>query len=71
MTTHQATMPCMSCGSWYRTGNACNICGAICADPPEETHRTSIGGGTGGRLWSKRLHRYLTAEEVKSGAKGG
>jgi len=31
----------------------------------------SLGVRSGGRLWSKKLHRYLTEKEIKSRMKGG
>jgi len=26
----QSNCPCNNCGSWYRRGNMCNICGVFC-----------------------------------------
>ena len=69
MTTHQATAPCPSCGSWYRDVDMCNVCGKICNDPPEKEIRY-VSRSTG-RIWSKKYHRYLTGAEIKAGEKGG
>lgn len=43
--------------SYFVKDDKCNVCG-----------KDRKGGG---RLWSKKLHRYLTEDEVKAGMKGG
>jgi predicted RNA-binding Zn-ribbon protein involved in translation (DUF1610 family) len=68
--THQVSMPCPVCGSWYRNVNRCNVCGVVVDDKiqsePVFRPRSSIG-----RLWSKKYHRYLTEKEIKNGMVGG
>lgn len=70
MITHQATQACPKCGSWYRNVDKCNICGNVCNDPP---HNEQIWYKSRDlkRLWNKKLHRYLTQDEIKRGMKGG
>lgn len=71
-TTHQSSIPCPNCGSWYRNSDKCNMCGIVVEEPiVEEKSHCNIGSLTGGRLWSKNLKRYLTEKEIKSGMKGG
>jgi hypothetical protein len=67
----QVTVPCSSCGSWYRRGDRCNLCGQECQAAPEVEHRTTIIGERSGRQWSSKLHRYLTEAEIKAGKRGG
>lgn len=70
--THQASSACPQCGSWYRNVDKCNKCGVVIVEQAEEkTVSKSIGARFGGRLWSKKLGRYLTEKEIKSGMKGG
>jgi hypothetical protein len=70
--THQASSACSGCGSWYRNKTRCNRCGIEVIEPePEVICKKSIGIRSGGRLWSKKLGRYLTEKEIKSGMKGG
>jgi len=70
--THQASSACPQCGSWYRNVDKCNRCGVVIAEQTEEKPVSrSLGVRSGGRLWSKKLHRYLTEKEIKSRMKGG
>lgn len=70
--THQASSACSQCGSWYRNANNCNRCGVVIVEQTEEkTVSRLIGARSGGRLWSKKLGRYLKEKEIKSGMKGG
>ncbi len=71
MITHQGRMSCPECGSWYRNGTKCSYekCGIEIKDPeyirPEKRIRQK------GKLWSSKLHRYLTPKEITAGFKGG
>lgn len=70
--THQTSSACPQCGSWYRNVDKCNKCGVVIVEQAEEkTVSKSIGARSCGRLWSKKLGRYLTEKEIKSGMKGG
>lgn len=70
MITHQANKPCPKCGSMYRNKVCCNKCNEDLSNFDTEIatieYRTAKG-----RMWSKKLGRYLTQSEVKSGKKGG
>jgi methionyl-tRNA synthetase len=67
---HQVENACPSCGSFYRRGDQCNMCGMIAPEKPEEITRI-INCAPAGRLWSKSRHRYLTEKEIKAGERGG
>lgn len=70
MITHQASNPC-HCGSMYRNGNQCNVCGVDTTEidiKPDDKIKHTIQQK--GRMWSKKLGRYLTQNEIKSGMKG-
>jgi len=69
MITKQSSLPCKTCGSYYRNGNHCNVCGEFLIEPKYTTLRKQIKPMK--RLWSKRKHRYLTQEEISRGEKGG
>jgi hypothetical protein len=69
MSWFQSSVQC-ACGSWYRVDDKCNKCGAIISEPIEES-KIFISRSNTGRRWSKAKHRYLTAEEIKRGERGG
>lgn len=69
--THQSIIPCPNCGSYYRNDDKCNKCNAIVDEPIVNQSHRAIGVRIGGRLWNKKLHRYLTENEIKAGMKGG
>jgi methionyl-tRNA synthetase len=65
----QVENPCPKCGSFYRRGDECNICGTFSpAIKGSELRKLSFRTG---RQWSKSLHRYLTENEIKAGKRGG
>ncbi len=66
----QVSEPCPTCGSWYRNGDICNICGGQ-APVKEESADLFVSHSSQGRQWSKKEHRYLTHKEVAEGKKGG
>ena len=68
LSLHQINTPC-KCGSYYRRGNNCNVCGAETNDLPEEM--PGMKAKRMKMLWNKKLHRYLTQDEIKSGMLGG
>jgi predicted ATP-dependent serine protease len=60
---------CPECGkSHWRILGFCNICYKYDPMPKEEKekHYTEQKG----RQWSKKLHRYLTSQEIKNEKKG-
>jgi len=70
--THQASSACPQCGSWYRNVDKCNRCGVVIVELiQEKAVSRAIGSRSGGKLWSKKLGRYLKEKEIKSGMKGG
>jgi hypothetical protein len=71
MNWKQVPIPCPKCGSWYRIdGDICNKCGEYA--PVQVKHEKVFSPAIAqGRQWSKKLHRYLTLDEIKSGMRGG
>ena len=65
---HQVNNPC-KCGSYYRRGKNCNVCGIENDDKVE--HYPVMKAKKMRRLWHKGMHRYLTQEEIKRGMIGG
>jgi hypothetical protein len=52
--------PCPQCGSCYRRGDLCNICGTWAPVPVELDRGFSREGkACRGRVWDKKLHRYV------------
>jgi len=68
--TRQVNIACPSCGSYYRQGDKCNICGNVIMEENSEPI-PFVPKAPVGRLWNKRLHRYLTLNEIKAGMQGG
>jgi len=68
LSLHQVNNPC-KCGSYYRRGKNCNICGVENDDRVE--HLPVMKAKKMKRLWHKGMHRYLTQEEIKRGMTGG
>ena len=62
----QVSEPCPKCGSYYRRGDVCNICGEV-APVKELSDRTYSleGRQCRGRVWDKKLHRYLKPGEMR------
>lgn len=56
----QVSEPCPKCGSYYRRGDVCNICGAVAPVPVElDISFSREGKACRGRVWDKKLHRYV------------
>ncbi len=70
MTTHQSSIPCPKCKSYFRIGTQCNKCKTECPPEPEYV-KPEIFIKQKGMLWSGKLHRYLTTKEINAGFKGG
>lgn len=62
----QVDSPCPHCGSWYRRGAACNICGAHAPVDSESPRAFAQGKPPAGKIWSRKLHRYVRQGEVLS-----
>ena len=59
---------CSKCGSMYRRGNLCNICGAY--EPVQEisqTHFSYFGKSPKGRDWNKKTYPYSHQKKKKNG----
>lgn len=52
--------PCPACGSRYRRGDCCNICGVYAPVPAElDTSFSRKGKACKGRVWDKKAHKYV------------
>jgi hypothetical protein len=65
----QVSVPCPTCGSYYRDENKCNICGTV-NEVQEKDDHIVMHHENKGRQWSKKLHRYLTQKEISQGMRG-
>ncbi len=66
---HQESKLCECGKSWFTFNGKCNICGV--KRIAEEIDLPKMKAKPMRRLWSKKLHRYLTQDEIKSGMVGG
>ena len=59
--TRQSDKPCPECGSWYRSGDQCNVCGvsAPVAESFYKQGRFSYNNRKAkGRIWDSKAHKY-------------
>lgn len=63
------TRLCPHCGkSYWRIFGYCNVCWEL--DDFNDDQSVSHFKEQKGKMWSRKLHRYLTEKEIKSGMKG-
>lgn len=58
---YQSSQPCPECGSMYRRADHhCSRCGIYAPDPPDKLPKHDrTGFPPAGRIWSKRLGKYV------------
>jgi len=62
----QSSIACPGCGSWYRRGPECNICGTVVPEPVA-ARMVILDTKDYRKQWSKKRGRYLTRNETNSG----
>jgi len=56
----QVDVPCPKCGSNYRRGDCCNICGEFCpVSPADIDWHAKRKARRFGMIWSSKEHRYV------------
>ena len=66
---HQESKLCECQKSYWTVGGKCNVCGI--ERDVEDVVFLKVKAKKIKRLWSKKLHRYLTQDEIKTGIAGG